>query len=277
VDALGCRWRRAHGGLIPHSFPHELESVNAQDARTLRAREHARLIRWESDFDGGQETDWWHVIKDAPDGLMDLKPKVRNAVRQGLRDFDVGKVSRQEILSEGYEVYVAAYARYETFEPMLDATAFSRAVESMPAATEFWAVRARDGSGLLAFAENVVGRDACFYSTMWFSPRALKGNGSYALIHCMNEHYLGERGMRYVSDGARNISHQTNVHQFLQDKFGFRKAYCRLHVEYAPWVAGVVAAAYPMREWLRRHKVSARLDVLLEQERIRRACAEGGR
>ena len=143
----------------------------------------------------------------------------------------------------------------------------------MPESVEFWGVFDPTLSALVAFSENIVSASSCFYSTMWFTPDCLPRGASYALIHSMNEYYLVERGLRYVSDGARNISHNTNIHQFLESKFGFRRAYCLLNVVYAPRVAMAVAFLYPFRAVIRKLGMSARVNVLLEQERIRRACA----
>ena len=90
----------------------------------------------------------------------------------------------------------------------------------------------------------------------------------------MNKHYLNDRRFRYVSDGARSISHQTNVHQFLQEKFGFRRAYALLRVAYAPGIGLAVVLLYPFRHWIDKSTFGflQKMAVVLEQERIRRAC-----
>ena len=51
----------------------------------------------------------------------------------------------------------------------------------------------------------------------------------------MNKYYLNENNFKYVNNGTRSISHQTNIHDFLIDKFKFRKAYCKMEIEYAPF------------------------------------------
>lgn len=276
VEGCGVKWRRLHGALVPYSFPHALGHVPPCGARKLLRRQRARLIRWETSFDVVDPTEWWHVIKDSPQGMADLKPKVRYAVRQGLNSFSIARCPRSRISADGHAVYLAAFERYRTFEARFTAEQFAEAVCAMPGETEFWAVEDKATGELRAFAENVVLDGACFYSSMWFTESSLKQGGSYALIHAMNEHYLVERGLRYVSDGARSISHQTNIHEFLQSKFGFRKAYCTLAVEYAAWVALAVNCLYPVRGLLRRWKISRRLDVLLEQEHLHRACRVAG-
>jgi len=129
---------------------------------------------------------------------------------------------------------------------------------------------------MAAFSENLVRDGACFYDTIWFEPESLKRYAGYALFYEMNKHYLNERDLRYVSDGARNISHQTNIHDFLEKKFGFRRAYARLRVVYFPGVGIAVRALYPFRRWFSRRSggLLQKISVLLEQERIRRSCAQ---
>lgn len=272
TDGLGVRWRVLHGSLVPFSFPHKLGGISESDAKRLVRTSGARLIRWESAFDIPEPTEWWHVIKDVQEDISELKQKVRYAVRQGGENFVIRRCGREEILLHGYPVYVSAFERYQTFEKCMSSVEFYQAIAKMPDEVEFWIVEDRKDGGMRAFAENIVMDDCCFYSSMWFTAEALKRSGAYALVHAMNSHYLNERGFRYVSDGARNISHQTKIHEFLQGKFRFRKAYCRLKVEYCWWVSVAVLVSYPFRVPLKLIRLSARLDVLLEQERIRRAC-----
>ena len=112
---------------------------------------------------------------------------------------------------------------------------------------------------------------------MWFSPESLKEYAGYLLVHEMNKHYLNERGCNYVTDGARNISHKTNVHDFLQDKFRFRRAYTTLNVVYAPGVGFAVRCLYPFRRFFRGRSSSilGKIRVLLQLEYIHRTCKGG--
>lgn len=51
----------------------------------------------------------------------------------------------------------------------------------------------------------------------------------------------------YVCDGARSINHETAFQDYLEKYFGFRKAYCRLHVLYNPRLKWVIRLLYPVR------------------------------
>ena len=66
----------------------------------------------------------------------------------------------------------------------------------------------------------------------------------------MNEHYLVDRGLNYVLDGARSITEHSNIQPFLEEKFKFRKAYCRLQIVYKPLFGFIVKCLYPFRKYM---------------------------
>lgn len=53
----------------------------------------------------------------------------------------------------------------------------------------------------------------------------------------------------YINDGARSISHETNFQDYLEKYFGFRKAYCKLHVAYNRRIKLVVKVLFPFRKY----------------------------
>lgn len=50
----------------------------------------------------------------------------------------------------------------------------------------------------------------------------------YDLIYEMNRYYVEECKLQSVNDGARSLTEHSNIQLFLESKFWFRKAYCRL-------------------------------------------------
>lgn len=271
----GFPWRRIHEAVIPLAMPHVELPLGRWRALKIMLRGRALLLRWEVDFDRPTPAEWWHVIKDGRQDMGDLSSGARNQVRRGMRNFVVEKRSRDYIIEHGHAVYRSAYERYETFEPCLPLEDFRAGIAGLPAETEFWTAHDHAGT-FVAFTENLVRDDACFYVTMWFQPEALRKYVSYAMIHVMNEHYLNTAGCRYVTDGSRSVSHDTNVHKFLENRFGFRRAYASLRIAYFPGMRAVVAALYPFRHRLAavQRPWARKLEALLELERIRRACAQ---
>jgi hypothetical protein len=227
-------WRLHHGSLIPLSMPNAVRPPSYWGALRLLIRYQAPFIRWEENFDDCNKTTWWHVIKDVPEELEHLSASTRSKVRRGQRNFTVMISVCDEIFADLYQVYQESFKRYKTFEKKLSFTEFKTSVQKLPPETEFWIVRDKVSNKIVAFSENIVRDDACLYNTIWFEPLALKKYSSYVLLHEMNKYYLNIRGMAYVSDGSRSINHQTNIHQFLEQSFGFRKAFSDLKIIYFP-------------------------------------------
>lgn len=81
-----------------------------------------------------------------------------------------------------------------------------------------------------------------------------------------------------ILDGERNIFHQTNFQDYLIRYFGFRRAYCNVHVRYPEGIRQVVNILYPSRNIIKRlkgklaHKIYA---VLLMEEIVRRQNKKG--
>ncbi len=197
-------------------------------------------------------------------------------IRKASKSYEVRRINAEQIIRMGYRVYVKAYGRYETHEPMFSEDEFCKAVQKLPNKTEWWGVFDRETERLVAFSENYVESETCFYVTMWIDPEAMAKFAGYLLFHEMEIHYLQDRKFKYVSDGSRSLSHDTNIHNFLIQKFNFRKAYARLHIVYTPWLWAVVAVAYPFRNLIKKVPVDLfkKATILLKQEEIRRECAK---
>lgn len=269
-----CTWRLIHGALVPLTAAHAVIGPSRLQVLRLLFKAKALFVRWEECFDSISSGEWWHVIKDVPESMDSLSSSTRSKVRRGLKRLSATSLSRDEVIQEGYDVYRNAFDRYETFEPILSQESFVRSLKELPGETEFWGVRDKENGRLVAFSENVVSDDACFYNTIWFDPSALNLYSSYVLFYEMNTHYLNNRKFQYVSDGSRSISHDTHIHDFLQKKFLFRKAYAVLRIRYFPIFSLFILILYNFRNTFASSDVDLlkKLSILCEQERIRRLC-----
>lgn len=275
-SSKGVMWRDNQGGLFPLSPPRKLFINSEEDAHYIREKNGALFLRWESQFDQADKSSWWHIIKDSPNTLGELSKKTRYMIRKASKIFEVRPVEVDVIIRKGHQVYANAYERYNTHERMFNEEEFCKAVEKLPDQTEWWGVFDRETSRLVAFSENYVESETCFYVTMWLEPEAMGRFAGYLLFHEMELHYLRDLDFKYISDGSRSLSHDSNIHDFLIQKFNFRKAYSRLHVVYAPWLGVAIAVAYPFRHLINKVPFSPfeKASVLLKQEEIRRQCAE---
>ena len=69
-------WRRHFNTLIPLSPIHTLHNFDSNYAKDLLKNNKSILIRWESNFDNGKPSNWWHIIKDSSEDLMALSRKI---------------------------------------------------------------------------------------------------------------------------------------------------------------------------------------------------------
>jgi hypothetical protein len=268
-------WRDNQAGLLLLSPPKKLNDFNERQARLLMKKSGSQFLRWESHFDELDSGPWWHVVKTDFDDLQALKKKTRRDVRSGLNKYSCSPIRRERVLEEGYQVYLDAFSRYDTHEPIFTQKSFQQAINGLPENTEFWGAEDEAGE-LVAFSENYIESETCFLNTMWFRPSALRQCVAYALFYEMHRHYLEERKFDYVSDGARSISHNSSIHDFLMSKFGYRKAYANLHVVYKHWLYMAVRLVFPFRAFIARVNLNPliKVSILLRQEEIRRQCMQ---
>ncbi|NVK42621.1 MAG: hypothetical protein HWE39_15375 [Oceanospirillaceae bacterium] len=273
-DYKGVQWKRYQNVIMPLSLPCRGLYLRFIDAIYLLFVKRSLLIRWEEGFDSLLNSEWWHVVKDEEEDIQRLSGNTRSKIRRGGKVFYAAKCSRQYILDNGYSVYLSSFGRYEGFEKPLSLRQFRDSIESLPKETEFWGVFEKEAGRLVSFSENLVLDDSCFYVSLWFEPESLRKYCGYLLIHEMNKYYLNVKKLRYVSDGARSVRHKTNIHDFLEQKFLFRKAYSKLRVVYFPGFYLFISILYPFRGHLPDSSFGfiEKISVLLEQERIRREC-----
>ncbi len=69
------------------------------------------------------------------------------------------------------------------------------------------------------------------------------------------EHYLSDGNGKYISDGQRSFTDHSNVQDFLMTKFGFRKAYLKLHVIFRWYLVPFVAMLSLFENRIRNNKL----------------------
>ena len=269
---FGIFWRYHFHAIIPLSPPHIKPDIKVHTAKDLLKRKKALLVRWEEGFDLEYETEWWHIIKDQKENIDSLSKKTRNQIRRGRKNYTCKVCDREVIINKGYDIYKGVFSKYQTFEKSISKVAFQKAIRNLPPQTEFWSVVENLTGLLVGFSENIILNNVCLYVSIWILPEHMKEYAGYTLFHEMNKYYLNEQGCKYVSDGARSISHQTNIHEFLQSKFGFRKAYCKLNIFYKYTLFIAIRTLYPFKKIFTTFdlQIFDQLDIILEQERIRR-------
>lgn len=265
-------WKYYHGALLPQVAPHIKIELTDKEAKELLKLSNAYFLRYVSDWDREEQSQFWYVIKDSFGRLEELSSNTRSKIRRGLKHCSVKKVTQEVIANEGYEVYRQAFKNYNTYIEPTDRETFVQDILGFRKC-DFWAVYKKNEDKMIAYSQNFIEENSVNYSTIKFHPEYLKLYPSYALFFTMNQYCLENKNFLYVNDGARSISHDTNIQIFLIDKFKFRKAYCRLHIVYRWDIGLAVKVLYLFRSFMPKinSKIFNKISVLLKQEEIRRS------
>ena len=115
----------------------------------------------------------------------------------------------------------------------------------------------------------------CAFQSQKVKPSLEKYQVNAALVHAILSRYADRLGSGfYICDGARSVNHITHFQDYLEKYFGFRKAYCRLHMYYRLPVRLGVRLLYPFRRLIHKRKNNRllhQLSAVLRMEEIRRS------
>lgn len=275
------KWRYYNHAAIPTVAPNKTPDCTLIENGNVWEMEGAPLLaRWTTDFDCGFETNWWYVIKDEPFDIDALKAKRRYEINKGIKNFDVKIINPCEYKEELFRVRVAAFSAYpEKYRPTVDKDGFINGIENWAKFTVFGAFF-RETNELTGYALLIKENESFLnFSVLKTNPAFEKYSVNAALVQKMLDNYtefLSCGGI--ICDGARSISHETNFQNYLEKYFGFRKAYCHLHIRYNPKIKWLIEPLFLLRKVLLAldgigivHSVNG----VLKMEEIRRSEIPG--
>lgn len=247
-------WKYYNHAMIPTTAPHE-ECELPKDIRSLwknSGRGTPLFARWTTDFDCGFETNWWYVIKDTPFVISHLKAKRRYETNKGIRNFNVLLINPAEYTEELYRVQVAAFSAYpKKYRPIVDKQKFIDGLTNWAKYQVFGAFF-KETNELAGYALVSEKTDSFLnFTVLKTDPAFEKYAVNAALVHGIllhNNDFLEGHGI--LCDGARSINHESNFQDYLEKYFGFRKAYCKLHILYNPKISWAIKLFYPIRKLL---------------------------
>lgn len=244
-------WKYYNHAMIPTLAPHEeVDTQCIEDKSIWRENKNALFARWTSDFDCAYETSWWYVIKEAPFEVDSLDSKVRKHIRQALKKVDVRKINYADYVEQICKVHNETCASYENFSGgFMDVDKAQKYTSDL----EYWGAFISGTDELIAYMNCRRYETYVETVTSKYMPQYLNLRASDAIHYVICEYYLNECGYKYICSGTRNINHVTNVQDYKIKTFGFRKAYCHLHIEYKPLVDVFVKMIYPLRRVLIKH------------------------
>lgn len=252
-------WEYYNHAMFPTTIPKEtpdLHPIESGEIWKAGGRGTPLLARWTTDWDCGVETNWWYVIKDEPFDIEALKSKRRDEVNKGNKNFEVRIINPCQYKEELYRVQTAAFSAYpEKYRPSVEKDKFISGIGDLEKYDVFGAFYKKTND-LAGYAFLKMQKDNfCDFTVLKTKPELEKYAINAALVYGIVSYYkafLQNGGI--ICDGARSINHETHFQDYLEKYFGFRKAYCHLHVQYNPRVKWMIKLLFPLR------KVLASLD-----------------
>jgi len=269
-------WRYYNHAAIPTTAPHEapdITPVNNGDIWKIEGKTPL-LARWTTDFDCGHETNWWYVIREAPYSTEDVSSKERKSIRQAEKKCYVQKVSLKDHIQQLYNCYYAAFQNYENTGKYSTHEQFEAWCVAENDTYDCWAGYDVESDRMIGYMTVLDQDNYAEIVTAKFMPEFLNRQVSDALYHNVLDFYLNKCKKEYVCSGARSISHTTNTQQYKIRRFGYKKAYCNLHIVYNPKINMVIKILYPFRKLLCAFDKSSfihKLNAVLQMEEIHRA------
>lgn len=251
---MSDNWKYYKFAMLPACMPYEEPDTSLFTDRNLWKRpiwKKALFAKYTTDFDCKTVQPWYWIICDTPFDWHTLKSKFRNEMKKALDNFEVRVIDPTEYVDELFEVKVSALSSYpKAYRAIPTREEFERSIPTFKKPC-FAAFCKLDGK-LAGFINMVEMENALLYSGHHVMKDYEKLFVNYALILGMLDYYnprLKEGCM--LVDGERNINHNTNHQELLVKKFGFRKAYCKLHLKYRPIMGILIKCLYPFKSLLR--------------------------
>lgn len=276
-------WKYYNHAIVTATAPHVPPDTSwMKDRRKWKEYSegsYALFARWSTDFDCEEPTQWWCVIKDTPFDLMSLKSKQRSMVSKGIKLVDVRAIVPADYAEPMADILIKAWRSYDASYSEGNDRArltgeFSELRKDRLGNAEYLGAFLKETGQMIGYAIYHLYDDWVEYSVVKTDPEYLNTQVNAALVYYGLERYLKRDGVRYVIDGWRSLVHETNYQDYLEKYFGFRKAYCRLHIRYRWWVKALVYALYPFRSQIKKmsgNKLMYHLWCTLHQEEIHRS------
>lgn len=223
------------------------------------------MIRNVYDFDSKDETEFWYIIKDQLDE-ENYPKKTKKYIAKANSKLKIGQISKAQMLTEAYDVYLSAFTKYVVKSNPLDKLDFIQMISNHDNRYEYWGCTDLETGKLVAFSICFVHDGICECDTSKANPDYLTGYYPlYGLYAARNQEYLGKRKLNYIITSARSITQHSNVQDFMIEKFNFRRAYCKVQMEYMWWLRIIIDILYPLRKYM-----PGKIGTMLEMERISR-------
>lgn len=252
-------WKYYNHAAIPTTAPHEKPNMEPIDNGYIWKIEGGTplLARWTTEFDCGYETNWWYVIKDNQFDINALKAKRRYEINKGIKNFDVREIKPQEYIKELYEIFISAYESWpKKYRPKFTYNDMKKIVANIVSNPRMvcYGGFCKETGELCGFSQLSIHDTYAEFNVQRVKQIYEKFQINAAMVNGMLENMYEklEQSNFYILDGARCINHETNFQDYLEKYFGFRKAYCKLYIQYNPKMKWLIILLFPFRKLLRK-------------------------
>lgn len=230
-----------------------------------------------ADFDCPEETEWWCIIKDTPFDIMSLKSNRRSLITRGLKRVDVKVIIPADYADQMANILIKEWKYYdESYEEGNDrqeqTEEFKKLTCDNLGNSEYLGAFLKDTDTIIGYAIYNLFDDWIEYSVVKTDPEYLNTQVNAALAYFGVERYM-RPGIKYIHGGWRTMIHESNYQEYLLKNFGFRKAYCKLHIQYRPLMKLAVNVLYPIRGIIKKfskNKLIYQVWCTMRQEEIHR-------
>jgi hypothetical protein len=184
-----------------------------------------KLLWWSYQKSGYDSNNWYAVIKDKHLSLDEYSTaNIRNQIRKGLKNFEIKRIESELLLQQGFVIYQKAFEAFNAKAP-LELAAYQKFMAVLHEFDDIiHVIGVFHQQQLIGYALiYCYGNLEAGISEIRILPEYNKLHPSYALFHWMSEEYLIKEKFEYLSDGYRNLLHETTIQHLLIRKFGFRK------------------------------------------------------
>ncbi len=192
------------------------------------------VLWWTDDYDCSCETEYWYCIKDDLFDISALKAKRRYEINKGNKNFTTKLILANDYADEIYNVYAESMKGYGEGKAVLTREQFQRDLDYWAAPEcRFFGAFSNETGKLCGYADVWLRTPYLPLSSLKTIPECERDGVNFSLIYKIIEYFSEDiKNGSYLCDGTRNSRHQTNFQDFLIKYFGFRRAYCTLHLRY---------------------------------------------
>lgn len=264
-------WKYYNHALIPTCAPHETPNIEVLNDKKIwnQNGKKALFARWTTNWDCKEETEWWYVIKDEPFDITKLKKKRRYEINKGRKNFEIKIINPLNFKEKLYNIQIAAISSYpEKNRRNINYNDFIKNIERWNENIIFGAFRDNELCGYALLQEKETFID---FSVLKTIPSYEKLGINAAIVYEILNYYRSKlKDGYYISDGARNIFHETKFQDYLEKYFEFRKSYCTLHIQYKCIIKLIITLLFPIRKILIKssNKIISKISAVLMMEGI---------